>query len=77
MLQPTFISELIVDIDSEETRVSCDVSSVEGGSESARGHNLNRTAEQPVVTSPEVQFRPVSLTKRMLMRVGLVHRLIR
>ena len=38
-------------------------------------HNLNLTAKQPVVTSPAVQFRPVPLTKRMLVRMGQVNRL--
>ena len=37
MLQPSKISELIFDTDSDEERVSSDVSSVEGGSESVPG----------------------------------------
>jgi len=37
LLQPREISELIVDTDSDEARVSSDVSSVEGGSESVPG----------------------------------------
>ena len=37
-------------------------------------HNLNRNTKQPAVTSPAVQFRPVPLTKRMLVRVGQVNR---
>jgi len=37
LLQPSEISELTVDIDSDEARVSSDVSSVEGGSESVPG----------------------------------------
>ena len=37
MLQPLEISELIVDTDSDEARVSSDVISVEGGSESVPG----------------------------------------
>jgi len=36
--------------------------------------NLNLTAKQPVVTSPAVQFRPVPVTKRMLVRMGQVNR---
>jgi len=37
-------------------------------------HNLNRTTEQPVVTSPAVQFCPVPLAKRMPVKVGQVKR---
>ena len=37
MLQPSEISELIFDTDSDEARLSSDVSSVEGGSESVPG----------------------------------------
>jgi len=37
LLQPSEISELIVDTDSDEARVSSDVSSVEGGSEIVPG----------------------------------------
>ena len=37
--------------------------------------NLNLTAKQPVVTSPAVKFRPVPLTKWMLVRVGQVNSL--
>jgi len=37
LLQPSEISELIVDIDRNEVRVSSNVSSVEGGSESVPG----------------------------------------
>jgi len=72
LLQPREISELIFDTDSDKARVSRDVSSVEGGSES---HSLNLTAKQPVVTSPAVQFHPVPLMKRMLVRMGQVNRL--
>jgi len=39
-------------------------------------HNLNLTAKQPVITSPAVQFCPVPLKKRMLVRIGQVNRLI-
>jgi len=48
LLQPREISELIVDADSDKARVSSDVSSVEGGSESVPGvsqpHPLHKTA---------------------------------
>jgi len=74
--QPGEISELIFDTDSDEARLSSDVSSVQGRFESVSGyHNLNLSAKQPVVTSPAVQFRPVPLKKRMLVRMGQVNRL--
>jgi hypothetical protein len=72
-LQPSEISELIVDSDSDEARVSSDFSLVEGSMPGVS--NLNCTAKQPIVTSPGVQFRPVPLMKRMLLTVGQTNRL--
>ena len=73
LLQPREISELIVDTDIDEASVSSDFSSVEGGYESGPGLSQPQpSAKQPVVTSPAVQFRPVPLTKRILVRVGQV-----
>ena len=78
LLQPREISELIVDTDIDEASVSSDFSSVEGGYESGPGLSQPQpSAKQPVVTSPAVQFRPVPLTKRILVRVGQVYRLNR
>jgi hypothetical protein len=55
LLQPSEISELIVDTDSDEARVSSDIISLEGDISSVeRGqgcHNLNLNAKQPVVMS--------------------------
>ena len=45
LLRPSEISELIFETDSDEMRVSSNISSVEGGSESVPGcNNLNNTA---------------------------------
>jgi len=74
--QPGKISELIFDTDSDEARLSSDVSSVHGLLKACQSyHNLNLTAKQPVVTSPAVKFCPVPLKKRMLVRIGQVNRL--
>jgi len=72
LLQPREISELIVDTDSDEA-TSVQLRAVLKVCQGC--HNLNLTAKQPVVTSPAVQFRPVPLMKRMLVRVGQVNRL--
>ena len=81
MLQPSEISELIFDTDSDEERVSSDVSSVEGdvyvvegGAERVPGLSQPQPYHQSVVTTPAVQFRPVPLTK-MLVRMCQVNRL--
>ena len=83
LLQPGEISELIFDTDSYEERVSSDVSSVEGdvyvvegGAESVPGLSQPQpTTKQSVVTTPAVQFHPVPLTKKMLVRMCQVNRL--
>ena len=78
LLQPGEISELIFDTDSDEARLSSDVSSVHGLLKACQSyHNLNLTAKQPVVTSPAVQFCPVPLSNRMFVRMGHVNRLNR
>ena len=82
MLQPGEISELIFDTDSDEERVSSDVSSVErdvyvveGDAESVPGLSQPQPYQQSVVTTPAVQFHPVPLTKKMLVRMCQVNRL--
>ena len=52
LLQPREIYELIVDTDSDEARVSSDVSSVEGGSESLPGSPQPQPYQQ-TASSPE------------------------
>jgi hypothetical protein len=75
LLTPSKIAEPIVDTDSDEARVSSDVSQLREDLKVCQGcHNLNCTARQPVVMSQTVQFCPVPLTKRMPERVGQVNR---
>jgi len=70
------ISELIFDTDSDEARLSRDVSSVQGRFERVSGLSQPQPyRQQPVVTSPAVQFPPVPLKKRTLVRMGQVNRL--
>ena len=78
LLKPCKISELIVDTDSDEARVSGDEVRVSSDIIQLREvlklcqgcHNLNCIIKQPVVTSPAV----LPLTKRMPVRVGQVNR---
>ena len=75
---PSEVSELIVDTENDEARVSrTSVQLREVLKVCQQCHNLSGTAKEPVVMSPAVQFRPVPLMKRMLVRVGQVNRLNR
>ena len=75
---PSKVSELIVDTDSDEAMVSRTSFQLKEVLKVRQGcHNLNGTAKELVVVSPAVQFRPVPLMKRMLLRVGQVNRLNR
>ena len=75
---PSKVSELIVDTDSDDTRVSRTSVQLREILKVCQGcHNLNGTAKEPVVVSPAVQFRPVPLMKGMLLRVGQVNELNR
>ena len=62
LLRPNKVSELIVDTDSVEARMSRDFSSVNGGSESMPGVSQPQPYSQTVM-SPAVQFQPVPLMR--------------
>jgi hypothetical protein len=75
LLQPREVSELIVGIDSDEVRVSSNVSSVEGGSESVPGVSQPQLYDQTAsCLESSSLIHPVPLMKRMV-RVGQVNRL--
>ena len=75
---PSKVSEQVVDTDSDEARVSRTSVQLREVLKMYQGcHNLNGTAKEPVVVSPAVQFHPVPLMKRMLLRVGQVNGLNR
>ena len=76
LLRPSEISELIVHTDSDEARMSSDIGSVQGDSESISGVSQPQPYHQTAIfMSLAVQFHPVPLMKRMLVRVGQVNRL--
>ena len=76
LLQPGEISELVLTLIVTNQDYQATSFQLRGVLKVCQGcHNLTLTAKQPVVTSPGVQFHPVPLTKRMLVRMGQVNRL--